>query len=299
MRRFYLYLIFSLAVALPWLNGCIKENRDDCKGRVMLRFRYVGDGTTDIFPEKIEKVTMYVYSAVDESFVGMVEYDKSALTAYQGADIHLFPGRYEIVCWGNVLENSKVREGKHVAAPEYFSGQDIPTNDPLYYGRVEVEVPETLDEWDYLCDFVSSHVKMRVRLEGFNNAVLPIPGLEEDASLSLAMTQLSAHVNFDNIPSQTEICTYYPELTIDPDDPASYVASYNTLRFEDDNDIMIQVHLGTRALVHEFSLADFLREHEIPVEGVHEAEVSILIRAGLSGIEVQDWEREEVTPGFE
>ena len=78
MRKFYLYMLFTLAVAMPWLNGCIREDRDDCKGRVMLRFRYVGDGTTDIFPDKIEKVTVYVYSADNGALVGVSEYDKTA-----------------------------------------------------------------------------------------------------------------------------------------------------------------------------------------------------------------------------
>ena len=56
-----------MIVTLPLAGGCIRENMDDCKGKVTLRFRYVGDGTTDIFPEKIEHVTMYVYSIADGS----------------------------------------------------------------------------------------------------------------------------------------------------------------------------------------------------------------------------------------
>ena len=42
-----------MIVTLPLAGGCIRENMDDCKGKVTLRFRYVGDGTTDIFPEKM------------------------------------------------------------------------------------------------------------------------------------------------------------------------------------------------------------------------------------------------------
>ena len=274
MRKFYLYMLFTLAVAMPWLNGCIREDRDDCKGRVMLRFRYVGDGTTDIFPDKIEKVTVYVYSADNGALVGVSEYDKTALTKYQGADIYLFPGRYEVVCWGNILENSRAREGDRVAAPEHFTQDDIATNDRLYYGSLEVEVPETLAETDCFCDFVSSHVKMQVRLEGFVGSVAPGTGVGGTPDFHLAMT-------------------------VDPQDPSSYIAAFNTLRFNDDNDIMLQVHSGTRAVLHEFGLADFLDQHQIGVEGYHEAMVSIRIRANATGVVVEDWESVDVTPGFD
>lgn len=299
MRKVYLYMLFTLAVAMPWLNGCIREDRDDCKGRVMLRFRYVGDGTTDIFPDKIEKVTVYVYSADNGALVGVSEYDKTALTKYQGADIYLFPGRYEVVCWGNILENSRAREGDRVAAPEHFTQDDIATNDRLYYGSLEVEVPETLAETDCFCDFVSSHVKMQVRLEGFVGSVAPGTGVGGTPDFHLAMTNLASYVDFDNVPAADEPVTYYPELTVDPQDPSSYIAAFNTLRFNDDNDIMLQVHSGTRAVLHEFGLADFLDQHQIGVEGYHEAMVSIRIRANATGVVVEDWESVDVTPGFD
>ena len=83
MRKLYTYLLLSMIVTLPLAGGCIRENMDDCKGKVTLRFRYVGDGTTDIFPEKIEHVTMYVYSIADGSLAAIQKYDDNALAAYQ------------------------------------------------------------------------------------------------------------------------------------------------------------------------------------------------------------------------
>ena len=136
-----------MIVTLPLAGGCIRENMDDCKGKVTLRFRYVGDGTTDIFPEKIEHVTMYVYSIADGSLAAIQKYDDNALAAYQGADVMLFPGRYEVVCWGNALDETTINEGEKIAANGYFENTDIATNDPLYYGTIEIEVPETLAEW--------------------------------------------------------------------------------------------------------------------------------------------------------
>lgn len=292
MRKLYTYLLLSMIVTLPLAGGCIRENMDDCKGKVTLRFRYVGDGTTDIFPEKIEHVTMYVYSIADGSLVAEQRYDDNALTAYQGADLTLFPGRYEVVCWGNALEETTINEGEKIAANGYFESADIATNDPLYYGTIEIEVPETLAENNYICDFVCSHVKFRVRVEGFDQSTMGVPTLE--------LTQLASFTDFDNVPTDEERCSYHPILAAEYDEEQPvYTAEFNTLRFTDENDIMLRLHSNeSRAVAHEFPLADFLQEHNIAVEGINEVTVSIRIRFSPIGVTIDDWDSVPVTPDF-
>lgn len=292
MRKLYTYLLLSMIVTLPLAGGCIRENMDDCKGKVTLRFRYVGDGTTDIFPEKIEHVTMYVYSIADGSLAAIHKYDDNALAAYQGADVMLFPGRYEVVCWGNALDETTINEGEKIAADGYFENTDIATNDPLYYGTIEIEVPETLVENNYICDFVCSHVKFRVRVEGFDQTTMGVPSLE--------LTQLASFTDFDNVPSDEERCSYHPVLAAGSDgEQTVYTAEFNTLRFNDDNDIMLRLHSDeTRVVAHEFPLADFLQEHNIAVEGVNEVTVPILIRFSPIGVTIDDWDSVPVNPDF-
>ena len=292
MRKLYTYLLLSMVVTLPLAGGCIRENMDDCKGKVTLRFRYVGDGTTDIFPEKIEHVTMYVYSIADGSLAAIQKYDDNALAAYQGADVMLFPGRYEVVCWGNALDETTINEGEKIAADGYFENTDIATNDPLYYGTIEIEVPETLVENNYICDFVCSHVKFRVRVEGFDQTTMGVPSLE--------LTQLASFTDFDNVPSDEERCSYHPVLAAGSDgEQTVYTAEFNTLRFNDDNDIMLRLHSDeTRVVAHEFPLADFLQEHNIAVEGVNEVTVPILIRFSPIGVTIDDWDSVPVNPDF-
>lgn len=292
MRKLYTYLLLSMIVTLPLAGGCIRENMDDCKGKVTLRFRYVGDGTTDIFPEKIEHVTMYVYSIADGSLAAIHKYDDNALAAYQGADVMLFPGRYEVVCWGNALDETTINEGEKIAANGYFENTDIATNDPLYYGTIEIEVPETLVENNYICDFVCSHVKFRVRVEGFDQTTMGVPSLE--------LTQLASFTDFDNVPSDEERCSYHPVLAPGYDgEQTVYTAEFNTLRFNDDNDIMLRLHSDeTRVVAHEFPLADFLQEHNIAVEGVNEVTVPIRIRFSPIGVTIDDWDSVPVNPDF-
>lgn len=292
MRKLYTYLLLSMIVTLPLAGGCIRENMDDCKGKVTLRFRYVGDGTTDIFPEKIEHVTMYVYSIADGSLAAIQKYDDNALAAYQGADVMLFPGRYEVVCWGNALDETTINEGEKIAADGYFENTDIATNDPLYYGTIEIEVPETLVENNYICDFVCSHVKFRVRVEGFDQTTMGVPSLE--------LTQLASFTDFDNVPSDEERCSYHPVFAAGYDgEQTVYTAEFNTLRFNDDNDIMLRLHSDeTRVVAHEFPLADFLQEHNIAVEGVNEVTVPIRIRFSPIGVTIDDWDSVPVNPDF-
>ena len=181
------------------------------------------------------------------------------------------------------------------------SGSDIETNDPLYYGSVEIDVPGTLERKDYMCDFVSSHVKIQVRMEGFVGAVVPGIGNDDNMNIALGMAHLPSFTDFGNVPSANEESTYYPPLSIAADDATTYVTQYNVLRLADDNDVMIQVLAGAdRTLVQEFSLAEFMEKYDISVDGRKgDVTISILLRASSVGVEIVDWDREEVDPGFD
>lgn len=302
MRKIKIVTILSLLMVLPFLTGCIKEDLDDCKGKVSLHFRYVGDGTTDIFPSKIEKVTLFVYTADGNHLVTQTEYDKDKLSSYQGADLELFPGKYHIVCWGNTFDATEIREDeKKIAAPGYFSGSDINTNDALYYGTIEMEVPGTLEHRDYTCDFVSSHIKIQVRLEGFADAVVPgTLQTETNMPVVLGMAHLPSFTDFGNVPAADVQSTYYPVLSVDSEDAGSYVAQYNVLRFAENNPVTLQILTGAdHTVLQEFSIADFISKYGIQVEGRNEVTLSILLRASTVGVEIVDWEKENIDPGFD
>ena len=151
-------------------------------------------------------------------------------------------------------------------------------------------MPETLVENNYICDFVCSHVKFRVRVEGFDQTTMGVPSLE--------LTQLASFTDFDNVPSDEERCSYHPVLAAGSDgEQTVYTAEFNTLRFNDD--IMLRLHSDeTRVVAHEFPLADFLHEHNIAVEGVNEVTVPILIRFSPIGVTIDDWDSVPVNPDF-
>ena len=291
--------VISLIAAFSLLTGCIREDRSDCTCDVLLSFIYMGDGDDDIFPEKIDQVNMYVYSAADNSLVGEYVFDKDALTAEQGAHLHLFPGNYRIVCWGNMFENTQVEktysEAK-VAEPVWFKSDSYTGTDPLYFSDVEISVPESLQDVTETCEFESSHIDMYVKLKGFKGAM---GQSGEEVAVNVSHTGCPAYTDFFNVPA-AEKCEVMPEIMDDPEDEDSYIMQYNVLRFtEDEATSLILTNSADGNEIYTVSIPDFIDRYEVEVDGKQEAAVAIQITLGPVGVEVVEWNIEDVFPGFD
>lgn len=291
--------VISLIAAFSLLTGCIREDRSDCTCDVLLSFIYMGDGDDDIFPEKIDQVNMYVYSAADNSLAGEYVFDKDALTAEQGAHLHFFPGNYRIVCWGNMFENTQVEktysEAK-VAEPVWFKSDSYTGTDPLYFSDVEISVPESLQDVTETCEFESSHIDMYVKLKGFKGAM---GQSGEEVTVNVSHTGCPAYTDFFNVPA-AEKCEVMPEIMDDPEDEDSYIMQYNVLRFtEDEATSLILTNSADGNEIYTVSIPDFIDRYEVEVDGKQEAAVAIQITLGPVGVEVVEWNIEDVFPGFD
>ena len=100
-----LYLCLPI-ISFVLLTGCIKEEYDDCE-RCTLTFSYLGDGTSDIFPEKITDVSLYVFDA-NNRVVQTKRIEQNELKAFQGTKLNLEPGDYHIVGIGNQFDQTIV-----------------------------------------------------------------------------------------------------------------------------------------------------------------------------------------------
>ena len=136
-KAIILYILLLVTV-----TGCIKENLDDCE--TTLYFSYLGDGTKEIFPQKIEKVDMYIYNQ-NNVFVQKTVLNRKELNRQRGTTLNLPSGQYHIICWGNSLNDTRINEGSSlqnnlVGAPHYFTKELISTNDSLYFGEREITI---------------------------------------------------------------------------------------------------------------------------------------------------------------
>lgn len=302
------YAIFFMLLTACLFAGCIKDDLSDCRRSFTLLFRYSGDGTKDIFPEKVTKVHLYVYDTEDQVIVRSVELDRAALQQKQGVRFDdLEPGSYLAVCWGNVYESSIVRKAEQfgagtVAAPEYHDGTSVDTNDELYFGKKTFTITNAWTDQQEVCDFQCAHIDMKVRLEGFENYVLPGQTRASDnIPVVLRLVNLPGYCDFSGKPLD-EQTLYEPLLAADAEVAAAYESTFYTLRYTDDSSAQLQlINPATKEPFYTLSLAQFLADNNLSVEDEQEESVEILIRLNDDGvsISVSPFEEEDIHPGLD
>ena len=301
--------ISALIIACVCLTGCIRENIDDCETPVDLEFQYFGNGIVDIFPDRIDSVLMYVYELPSGRLRQTMEISKEELAARQGADLRLNPGDYRIVCWGNAGEGSSIdTEGKVITSSEYAGG-DVPSGiEELYFGTVDLNVPQTLRAVKETMVYEASYIMMRVELLGFANLGNPSVGTSalsskdagSDATVALTHGNHSAVIDFANNPSD-EATDYVPTLAGHPDEEDSYIADYLVPRFDNDTEARISiVRNDTGETIYDSPLSAIMDDLDITVNERNEQMVNIRFRltqteTGLT-IDVVGWNTEIVFP---
>ena len=222
----YTKYILSL-MFLASLNGCIKEDMSDCPGNCLLEFSYVGDGTTQIFQDKIHKVDMYVFDS-DGVLLSSHPISEADIKT-RATELKLPIGNYRIVTVGNTY-HTEVSNGQSLATAQFcdkncISGERIVGNDSLYYAYKEISIPGDAQQIKEQMDFASSHYKVHVEVVG--------TGPVESATRTpvwplLSMSGLSSMTGFDN-KACGNIVTYYPE-TENNAEKHTMLARFNIMR---------------------------------------------------------------------
>ncbi len=169
------FRIFALGLLLAGAAAsCIREDMSQCRNAHELVLSYLGDGKTEIFGDKICRVEMYVFDAMNNCVADFVV--PAGQVAARTAELPpLAPGDYRVVCLGNTHHTKTVNlsagsfDAIRFADADYVDTGAASGNDSLYYASVPVTVTGfTGKEGDRttLVPFVCSHYDLSVEVAG-------------------------------------------------------------------------------------------------------------------------------------
>lgn len=293
MKRFY-YIITALFTIL--VSGCeIKQDREDCDNAYVF-FSYYGDGDRQIFPERIGKVNMFVYDGrgqiADVRTLGTED-----LAGTPVVRLSLPSGYYDIVCWGNARDVTEIRNidnmnSAKVAAKTSANPDNIHSADSLYVGRKRIRVKQDKLSRDTV-EFAGAHVKMIVKMSGFADGKLP-------ADDPVVAVRASTHASMgfgENYTGEYAVCA--PGCKPVEDGELFYLSRFNSLRFEDENNITVDLYdTASGETIRSLELRDFMSANGIRITGKHEVTVGIHFVKTATAISIKPWESSEIKPGW-
>lgn len=304
------YSVFILLSALI-LSGCIDDDTSDCsvetEDNFILKFRYVSSVSGDNFTEKIQQVNVYIFSQ-DGKYITTQTVDLAALTAFAGITLHLDPGSYRIICWGNASSKTFVNPLgiKNTFTDAYLSniatrdGTFATNGDQLYYASDNLVLSPTLKATttniiERILNFKNAYIKIQLYTKGM---------IDKNQQGQL----LPPTIEMINIPSRYNFLMQTDNSTIRYLNTSSFqdisgeevaVVTFYTPRFSDNNSIEIHIKKSSDGnTLTTINLKDFMKENNITVEGIEEAVVPILIEYKQASVEIgiPEWKQNPVEP---
>lgn len=300
-----LYLCLPI-VSIVLLCGCIKEEYDDCE-RCTLTFSYVGDGASDIFPEKITDVSLYVYDA-SGVLVQTKHVKQNELRAFQGTKLNLSKGVYEVVGVGNAFDKTTITapasgsmSDRYFNHPNVDKDGKVEGNDSLYLGRQTINVPNDWYEADV--PFRSSHLKVSYQVIAENARWTTINDTSK-THYTLQVDNLTPRTDFENTAFDTPI-TYDPVLTLN-DKELTHNTYFNIMRHPKQSNVEFKLtEKESGEVIHTLRLEDFLNEFKVIDVTKQEVLIPIVIKLVYEKnicadvvVTIPDWVVNDVTPGF-
>lgn len=294
MKLNHIYVIVLLMWGL--LSSCISEDYSDCYNRYVVNLSYLGDGQTEIFPDKIDKVQMSIFDEAGNCLSRTMLSDEEV--AAQSVMLpSLAEGDYRIVFLGNPYSTStkdltlrSIFSDLCFGADAYWNGKEVSGNDPLYWASLEQTIAP-FDEQRQVtystAHFAASHYDVSVEVTGTPSA------------LKIVLEGVSPYTDYNNIAAADAETTYILNSVYDGTDKVTAVC--NIMRHKDHENVNLKVLSleGTELAVVNF--AEFLSENSKYID-CSKQEVVIPFQIGFKSAEVEitmpDWAITDVTPEF-
>lgn len=294
MKLNHIYVIVLLMWGL--LSSCISEDYSDCYNRYVVNLSYLGDGQTEIFPDKIDKVQMSIFDKAGNCLSRTMLSDEEV--AAQSVMLpSLAEGDYKIVFLGNPYSTSTKDISLRsrfsdlcFGADAYWNGKEVSGNDPLYWASLEQTIAP-FDEQRQVtystAHFAASHYDVSVEVTGTPSA------------LKIVLEGVSPYTDYNNIAAADAETTYILNSVYDGTDKVTAVC--NIMRHKDHENVNLKVLSleGTELAVVNF--AEFLSENSKYID-CSKQEVVIPFQIGFKSAEVEitmpDWAIKDVTPEF-
>lgn len=291
-------IALSLLLAGGLSTSCIMEDHSECRNVYRLALSYMGDGQTEIFAEKIDRVDMYVFDA-DNVCVASAQLPDADVEARLTTLPVLEPGDYTVVCIGNAYQTGveSLSDGSLeqvvFASEAYFAGKTVSGNDPLYWSSTEFQIapfdPKQVAQ-TRTAEFESSHYDVYVE----------VVGLEAQTKAGeypvIEIIGLSPMTDFTNAPKGDPV-TYVMDAQHDGE--IALKAHSCIMRHENHGAVTLRVAYPDGTLVAEVNFADHIAYNHIDVT---QQECVIPFRIEISPLSVQintpTWFIENVTPEF-
>ena len=293
LRRIYVFLLLMWGLA----SSCISEDYSDCNNRYVVNLSYLGDSSKEIFPDKIDRVHMYVFDK-ENTCIYQTRLTEDEVSGQRTMLPPLVEGDYHLVFLGNPhhtavngLSDCTGFEDVVFGSEDYWNGNVVSGNDSLYLASVQQTILpfSSQRQISYTTAYFSaSHYDISVEVVGVPSAP------------KIVLTGVSPYTDFNNAAADDVETDYVLETVHDGVSKAT--AKCNILRHLDHENVYLKVLDAEGNELASVNFADFLRENSGQIDCTRN-EVLIPFQIEFKSIDkveisLPDWWVMHVTPDF-